>query len=227
MKYLKIQQLLLITIALFFFTENAGAQYKTFKINSKGDTINAVSQKGVKQGKWVIRTEELRGEPGYEEEGVFKNGEKEGVWRRYSLEGDIIAMENFKRGGKNGLQQYYTYLGELVLEENWRGYDPDAPFDTIAVYGTGSNEVIEFKIVKAEQYSVKQGEWRYFDPGTGRLIKTEQWERNSLVNPNAPKAVVTAGISPKKKVDKTPEMLEWEKKNRGKKGAIREGKTGL
>lgn len=227
MKYLKIQQLLLITIALFFFAENAAAQYKSFKINSKGDTINAISQKGIKQGKWVIRTEELRGEPGFEEEGIFKNGEKEGVWRRYSLEGDVIAMENFKRGGKNGLQQYYTYLGELVLEENWRGYDPDAPYDTIAVYGTGSNEVIEFKIVKAEQYSVKQGEWRYYDPGTGRLIKTEQWERNNLVNPNAPKPVVTAGIAPKKKAEKTPEMLEWEKKNKGKKGAIRDGKTGL
>ena len=227
MKNLKIQQLLFITIVLFFFTGNAAAQYKLFKINNKGDTINAVSQKGVKQGKWVIRTEELRGEPGFEEEGVFKNGEKEGVWRRYSLGGDIIAMENFKRGGKNGLQQYYTYLGELVLEENWRGYDPDAPYDTIAVYGTGSNEVIEFKIVKAEQYSVKQGEWRYYEPGTGRLIKTEKWERNNIVNPAAPKPAITASITPKKKVDKTPEMLEWEKKNRGKKGAIRDGKTGL
>ncbi|MBC7508143.1 MAG: hypothetical protein H7320_05240, partial [Ferruginibacter sp.] len=72
MKNLKIQQLLFITIVLFFFTENTAAQYKLFKINNKGDTINAVSQKGVKQGKWVIRTEELRGEPGYEEEGVFK-----------------------------------------------------------------------------------------------------------------------------------------------------------
>jgi hypothetical protein len=30
-----------------------------------------------------------------------------------------------------------------------------------------------------------------------------------------------------KKPEKTPEMLEWELKNKGKKGAIRDGKTGL
>ncbi len=226
MKYLKLHQLLLIAIVQLFFLGSASAQYKEFKISPKGDTINAVTHKGLKHGKWVVRMPELRGEPGYDEEGVYKNGSKEGVWRRYTLEGDIIAVENYKRGGKHGLQQYYTPVGELILEENWRGYDPDAPYDTIAVYGTESNEVIEFKIVKAEQYSVKQGEWKYYDPSTGRLVKSEQWERNVLVNPNAPKPVV-ATTGEKKKVEKTPEMLEWEKKNRGKKGAIRDGKTGL
>jgi hypothetical protein len=225
MKYLKLPQFFLIAIVHLFFSGIANGQYKEFKISAKGDTINAITQKGLKVGKWVIRIPELRGEPGYDEEGMYKNGAKEGVWRRYSLEGDIIAVENYKRGGKHGVQQYYTPVGELVLEESWRGYDPDVPYDTIAVYGTESNEVIEFKVVKAEQYSVKQGEWKYYDPSTGRLIKTEQWERNNLVNPNAPKPVVAS--TEKKKVEKTPEMLEWEKKNRGKKGAIRDGRTGL
>ena len=227
MKYLKLPQFFLVAIVCLIFSGRASAQYKEFKISAKGDTINAVTQKGLKHGKWVIRVPELRGESGYDEEGIYKNGVKEGVWRRYSLEGDIIGVENYKRGGKHGLQQYYTPVGELVLEENWRGYDPDVPYDTIAVYGTESNEVIEFKIVKAEQYSVKQGEWRYYDPATGRLIKTEQWERNNLVNPNTPKPVVASAGTEKKKVEKTPEMLEWEKKNRGKKGAIRDGRTGL
>lgn len=227
MKYLKLPQFFLIAIVHVIFSLSVNAQYKEFKISAKGDTINAVTQKGLKQGKWVIRVPELRGEPGYDEEGIYKDGLKEGVWRRYSLEGDIIGVENYKRGGKHGLQQYYTPVGELVLEENWRGYDPDAPYDTVAVYGTESNEVIEFKIVKAEQYSVKQGEWRYYDPATGRLIKTEQWERNNLVNPNTPKPVVATAGAEIKKVEKTPEMLEWEKKNRGKKNAIRDGRTGL
>ena len=227
MKYLKIQQLFLIAIVQFILIENSFAQLKQYKINSMGDTINAINQKGLKQGKWVLHTKELRGEPGFEEEGIFKNGVKEGVWRRYNLEGDILAMENYKNGGKHGLQQYYTYVGDLILEENWKGYDPDAPYDTIAVYGTQSNEVIEFKIVKAEQYSVKNGEWKYYEPETGRLIRTEQWERNNLINPNIAKPAVAAVNTEKKKVDKTPEMLEWEKKNRGKKGAVRDGKTGL
>ncbi len=227
MEHLKLPRFLLFAIVTLFFVENADAQYKEFKISPKGDTINAVTVKGLKHGKWVVRMPELRGEPGYDEEGIYRNGVKEGLWRRYTLEGDIIAVENYKRGGKHGLQQYYTPVGELILEENWRGYDPDAPYDTIAVYGTASNEVVEFKIVKAEQYSVRQGEWKYYDPATGRLIKSEQWERNVLVNPNDPKPVITAATGEKKKVEKTAEMLEWEKKNRGKKGAIRDGKTGL
>ncbi|HMJ47660.1 MAG TPA: hypothetical protein VK498_10030 [Ferruginibacter sp.] len=226
MKHLKIHQLFIIAILQFAFFSTGMAQYKTFSLNSKGDTINAVTQKGVKHGKWVIHVDELRGEPGFEEEGIFKNGVKEGIWRKYNLEGDLVAIEHFKNGGKHGLQQYYTYLGDLVREESWKGYDPDAPYDTIAVYGTGSNEIVDYRIVKAEQYSVKNGEWKYYDPGTGQLVKTEQWERNNLVLPEAPKKDVVANVK-KKEVAKTTQMLEWEKKNRGKKKVVRDGKTGL
>ena len=226
MRLLKIRQLFLLTIIQFLFLMNGIAQYKTYKINTKRDTINAIDKKDLKQGKWVIRVEELRGEPGYEEEGIFKNDKKEGIWRLYNLTGDIIGVENYKLGGKDGIQQYYTYLGDLYREESWRGYNPDAPYDTVAVYGTGSNEIVDFKIVKAEQYSVKHGEWKYFDPATGRLVKSEKYERGFLEKPvGIP--VVTTAKSPYKKPDKTPEMLQWEKKNKGKKKVMRDGKTGM
>ena len=184
----------------------------------------------MKQGKFVLRTEELRGEPGFEEEGMYKNDTKEGIWRRYNLQGDPIGFETYLHGGKDGFQQYYSPLGELIREENWRGYNPDAPYDTISVYGTGSNEIIDYKIVKAEQYSVKQGLWRFYEPVTGKLLKTEEWERNNLVLPNDPKKEAVSGNSlkgVKKEVAKTAEMLEWEKKNKGKKKVIRSGQTGL
>lgn len=226
MKDLKIHKLSGIAICLFFFLGNAGAQYKEFKLNAKGDTINIITKDGVKEGKWVIKVAELRGEPGYDEEGIYSNGVKEGFWRRYTADGDLLAVENFKRGGKHGVQQYFTFLGEPIRDESWKGYDPEAPYDTIPVYGTGSNEIVEFKIVKAEQYSVKQGEWRYYDPATGAVQRTEQWERNNLVNPGSTTASVTA-IDRKKKPEKTAEMIEWERKNKGKKGAIRDGRTGL
>ena len=179
----------------------------------------------LKQGKWVIHVDPLRGEPGYEEEGIFKNNNKEGIWRRYSLQGDIIAVEWYKLGGKDGIQQYYTYLGDLIREESWRGYDPDAPYDTIAVYGEGNNEILEYKIVKAEQYSVRHGEWKYYDAGTGRLVKVEKYERGHLETPNDNKKTVAAPPAIKKEVEKTPEMLEWEKKNKGKKHVVRDGRT--
>ena len=221
-----------ILILVFFFfgaVLNVDAQYKSFKIGAKGDTINKIDKKGFKQGKYVLRTEELRGEPGFEEEGIYKNNTKEGIWRRYNLMGDPIGFETYLHGGKDGFQQYYSALGELLREENWRGYNPDAPFDTIAIYGTGSNEIVDYKIVKAEQYSIKQGMWRFYEPVTGRLLKTEEWDRNNLVLPNSPKKEVSGNSlkGVKKEVAKTASMLEWEKKNKGKKNVIRNGQTGL
>lgn len=226
MRILKIQQLLLLAIMQFLFLMNGFSQYKSFSLTADGDTINAIDSKDQKQGKWVIHTEELRGNPGYEEEGIFKNDKKEGIWRKYSLTGDIIAVELYKLGGKDGIQQYYTYLGDLIREESWRGYDPDAPYDTVAVYGDGNNEIIDFKIIKAEQYSVKHGEWKYFEAGSGRLIKMEKYDRGHLEIPGGLAKVAVVKEKPKE-VDKTPEMLEWEKKNKGKKNAYRDGRTGI
>ena len=226
MRILKIRQLLILTTIQFLFFMNGIAQYKSFKLTAEGDTINAIDKNGLKQGKWVNHVEELRGEPGYEEEGVYKKDKKEGVWRVYSLSGDIIAVEFYKLGGKDGIQQYYTYLGELVREESWRGYNPDAPYDTIAVYGAGNNEIVDYKIVKAEQYSVKHGEWKYYDPmAGGRLAKIEKYDRGHLETPGSVAQSPAPVIDKSKKVEKTPEMLEWEKKNRGKKKALRDGRT--
>lgn len=206
----------------------AQGQLKSFLISAKGDTINAVDKSGLKQGKWVNHIDEIRGEPGYEEEGIYKNDKKEGPWRLYNLNSDLIGVENYANGGKDGLQQYFTYLGDLIREELWKGYNPNSPYDTIPIYGSGNNEIIEYKVVKAEQYSVKHGEWRYFEPGTGRLVKTETYDHNRLVVPGGPKPpVAAADDKQKKKVEKTPEMLEWEKKNKGKKKVVRDGATGL
>ena len=225
MRVLKIRQMLICTIIQFLFLMNGTAQYKKFVISDKGDTLNAIDNKDMKQGKWVLHVEPIRGEPGYEEEGIFKNNNKENIWRKYSLTGDIIAVEFYKLGGKDGVQQYYTYLGDLIREESWRGYDPDAPYDTVAVSGEGNNEIIDYKIVKADQYSVKHGEWKYYEAGTGRLMKMEKYERGHLENPAGNNKTITVPVEKKKEVEKTSEMLEWEKKNKGKKKTLRNDKT--
>ena len=227
MRILKIRQLLILTIIMFLFLMNGTAQYKTYKLSAEGDTLNAIDNKDLKQGKWVIHVDALRGEPGYEEEGIFKNNNKEGIWRQYNLTGDIIGVEFYKLGGKDGIQQYYTYLGDLIREESWRAYNPDAPYDTVAIYGTGSNEIIDYKLVKAEPYSVKHGEWKFYEPGTGRLMKVEKYDRGLLETPGGNNAKTTATATPEKKkeVEKTPQMIEWEKKNKGKKKVVRDGRT--
>lgn len=206
---------------LFGFLIYGNAQYKSFKISVKGDTINAIDHQGLKQGKWVIHVDPLRGEPGYEEEGIFVNDKKEGNWRKYDLQGDLVAYENYKNGDKDGLSQYFNFLGDLVREERWRAYDPNQPYDTIPVYGQGNNEIVSFKIVKAEPYSVKDGTWTYYD--NGKIIKTEKYDRGYLLA--GPKQTETVSDEPMKKIV-PKEVLEYQKKNSGKKRVkVRDGVT--
>ncbi len=223
------KNILLLLFTCFIFLQKGTAQLKSFILSPNGDTLNKIDKKGLKQGRWVIRTEPLRGEDGFEDEGVFKDDKKEGVWRHYTLKGDPIGFETFLHGGKDGKQQYYTALGEIIREESWKGFNPDAPYDTIPIYGTGSGEIIDYKIVKAEPYSIKQGTWKFYESFTGRLYKTEEWDRNNLVVPKpAQQNTATSSAATKKKiVPKTPEMIEWEKKNKGKKKVIRSGETRL
>lgn len=199
------------------------AQYKKYDLSPNGDTLNAIDKNDKKQGKWVIHVDPLRGERGYEEEGIFVDGRKEGLWRKYTTAGDFIAIENYRYGDKDGTCQYFSPFGELLREEKWRAYDPNSPYDTIPIYGPGNNEVLSYKVVKAEPYSIKHGTWTYYDQTTGRILKTEEYEFNRLIK--APKTE-TVLEEPLKKI-KPAEVLEYEKKNSGKKKVtVREGRTG-
>lgn len=213
----------LIGIVSIFLATTVCAQYKSFKISVKGDTINRVDKNGLNQGPWVVHVDPLRGEPGYESEGYFIDGKKEGEWRKYTLQGDFIALENYRFGDKDGKSKYYTPFGELIREESWRAYNPNAPYDTIPVYGMDNNEIISYKIVKAEPYSVKDGDWTFYDTHTGHILKTEKYDRGHLV-PQAP-APQFVNDDPMKKI-KPKEVLEYEKKNSKKrKVRVREGQT--
>jgi hypothetical protein len=230
MRYL-ISFLLLLSI-------NAQAQLKSYIIGQRGDTLNRVNAKGQKQGPWVIHVDPLRGEPGYEEEGYFKNDKKEGRWLRYSLQGDKLAVENYKWGQKDGRSEYYNNAEDLMRVESWLAANPDSPYDTIPVTDVNDpTKIIRYEIIKIEEPSVKHGTWRYYDPATGRIEKTEQYVINRLktkadveeelaiidpANPNATakKAVEKPKVKPK-------EVLEFEKKNAGKKKVrTRDGNTG-
>ena len=82
-----------LTLLFFFFVCSASSQvWESYLISVKGDTINCVDKNKLKQGRWVVRVEPLRGESGYEEEGVFEDDKKEGPWRKYNLTGDLLAV---------------------------------------------------------------------------------------------------------------------------------------
>jgi hypothetical protein len=222
---LKVRKITLLAGLFLCFLTTGFGQYKTYMLTQDGDTINAIDKQNRKQGIWIISVPELRGEPGYEEEGKFKDDKREGEWRRYNVNGDLVGVENYFLGGKHGIQRYFTMHGELIREESWKGYNPYAPYDTIPIYGEGNNEVLSYKIVKAEPYSIRHGDWKIYDPSSGRLVKKETYDHGALKK----EAVDDLAVEdkPKPKVAKPKEVQAYEKKWSGKKRKDRDGATGL
>ena len=211
----------------FLFISNiAFSQCKTFYLSSKGDTLNCVDMKNLKQGKWVIHVDALRGNPGYEEEGVFKNDLREGKWKRFGLMGDLLAIENYKWGVKDSIQLYFVQ-NMLEHEESWHALDPSRKFDTIYVPDFYEAHKVEKKIVKIESPSVKQGVWKYYRPGSMSLLNTETYVFNELVTPvsetrQSTDAVVTipkdsAAVKKDSNKLKPKAVLDYDKKNANKK----------
>jgi len=152
---------------------------------------------------------------------------KEGVWRIYDSYGLLLAQENYKWGNKNGLQQYLSE-GRLEHEENWRSVDPDRKFDTIDVPDVYDQYKVERKIIKVESYALPFGKWKYYDPETGRLVKTENYDAlGNLYTPQDPNATAPVTDSVPKKIAKPKAVEEFERSKKGKKAIkVRDGMTG-
>ena len=230
-------------IILFFLLISISGfgQWKDYKISVRGDTLNRVDMKDKKQGPWAIHVDDLRGERGYEEEGYFENDLKEGTWKRYSLDGVKIAEENYRWGKLNGKQQYFTYNGGLMREESWRAMDPANAYDTVSVYDLKDpTKEIDRVIVKNDGYAVKHGKWNYYDPAEGVITSSEVYFMNKLqtddgelmsdddikpIKVGASKSL--SDTASKKTVTKPQAVLDYEKKNAGKKKIkVRDGSTG-
>ena len=209
---------------------NASSQCKDYIISVKGDTLNCTDMNNLRQGKWVIKYDEVRGEKGYEEEGEYIDGKKEGVWRKYNLQGDLIAIENYRWGFQNGISQYFTPNGELIREESWRARNPLNPYDTVEVADWDKDPlglVTKTVVVKIEGSTVKHGSWKYYSPQTGMVMKEETYVFGSLDKGPPKKDDIVNSDGEKKPVAKPKEVQDFEKKNSGKKKIkVRDGRTG-
>jgi hypothetical protein len=216
------------------FSLNSFGQCKTFLVNPKGDTINCTDVNGKRQGYWLIRVEPLRGNPGYDEEGYYRDGEKEGTWVIYSKMGDLVAEENYKWGMKDSISRYYNVMVGLIREESWKAVNPSDPWVEVDVENIMNPGTFTKARVKMEGKSYKHGTWKMYDPQTGALAKTEVWYMNESEADRKKKQMAKATTTPtpdstkpahKKVVPK--EVLEFEKKNSGKKKVkVRDGQTG-
>ncbi|HEY2649523.1 MAG TPA: hypothetical protein VGI38_10030 [Puia sp.] len=215
-----------ILFLLFLFTAFKGfSQAESFIIGVKGDTLNKVDKKNMKQGKWVERRDEIRGEPGDEQEGEYKNNRREGTWRIYSLQGDLTALEFYKWGNKDGVCQYFNSSGSLVREESWKALNPDKLYDTLEIEDIDHLNEYKTVIVKNEGVAIRHGQWKFYDPSTGMINKIQTYTMGKLENPKS-----DAGSDSTKNVSKTmvkpKEVQDYEKKNAGKKKIkVRDGAT--
>lgn len=211
---------------------NVHAQCKTYIIGNRGDTLNCTDYNNLKQGKWINKMPPLRGEPGYEEEGVYESSKKTGVWRMYNLIGDVIGVENYKWGYKDGKSYYYNLYG-LLREESWRATNPKNPYDTIEVPSM-SGDTIFMKVIKVDASTVKFGTWKYYNPQYSVLLKSENYVLDTLVPGSVKLAsfrntrdTMGMAILDSSARKKPPEVLEYEKKNKKKKIKVRDGATGV
>jgi antitoxin component YwqK of YwqJK toxin-antitoxin module len=234
-----------LLIAVLFISLTSEAQWKSYSFTPRHDTINRVDLKGLKQGPWVVHVDALRGEDGYDEQGIFIDDKRERTWKRFSLEGDLIAVENYYLGMKTGKCQYYLNTGEILREESWRAIDPKNPYDTVAIYDINDpSKIVRKEIIKIEPTSYKNGTWTYYN-NDGTIASTEEWMMNkrkeevAITNNNnndelAPidpatgkPGTNTVQNGEKKPVAKPKEVAEFEKKNSGKKKVkVRDGSTG-
>jgi hypothetical protein len=215
-----------ILFLLFLFIAcKSFSQAGSFIIGVKGDTLNKVDKKNMKQGKWVERNDEIRGEPGDEEEGEYKNNRREGTWRIYSLQGDLTALEFYKWGNKDGVCQYFNASGALVREESWRALNPDKLYDTLDIEDIDHLNEYKTVIVKNEGVAIRHGQWKFYDPSTGMINKIQTYTMGKLENPKSGTASdSTKNVS--KTMVKPKEVQDYEKKNSGKKKIkVRDGET--
>jgi hypothetical protein len=217
---------------------NSYSQCKTFIIGAKGDTLNCTDDNGKKQGRWVTQMPALRGEPGFEEQGVYMNDKKEGTWQQFSLMGDLMAIENYRWGNKNGKSFYFTPFGQPLREESWKAVNPDNPYDTVDVYDLkDATKVTDRVVVKLDGFTLRHGTWKYYDPDFGTIEKTEQYYLDKLRSETDELAPIDISSNStakeksdtvaKKTVPKPKTVLDYEKKNAGKKSIkVRDGRTG-
>ena len=181
--------------------------------------------KNMKQGKWVERKDEIRGEPGDEEEGEYKNNRREGPWRIYSLQGDLTGLEFYKWGNKDGICQYFNSSGSLIREESWRALNPDKLYDTLEIEDIDHLNEYKTVIVKNEGVAIRHGQWKFYDPSTGMINKIQTYTMGKLETPKSG-TVSDSTNNVSKTMVKPKEVQDYEKKNAGKKKIkVRDGET--
>jgi antitoxin component YwqK of YwqJK toxin-antitoxin module len=216
-------------IVFIMFASAVNAQCKEgWFIGAGGDTINCTNRgTNKKEGKWIIRVEEVRGEAGYEEEGLYVGDRKEGLWKKFSLaSGEKISEEYYRWGSKDGPCKYYSEDGDRLLRiESWMAIDPDRKGDTLLVSDPKdpSGRTMKKMIVPLNGISLKNGDWFYYDKETGKPTKHLVYKMDELQAP--PMSARESNMEYRDEngnIKKPKEVIQFEKKKK----KVADGSTG-
>ncbi|WP_341836665.1 hypothetical protein WJU16_02045 [Chitinophaga pollutisoli] len=132
---------------------------------------NQVDAKQRKQGVWQERLPAKREDPAYILEGKYLNGRKEGVWKKMTEDGDLVAEETYKNGALDGLCKYYYLNGKVSAAGRMLAIDLEGQKDTVVTIDvtTGEEKLVE---VTRKGHSVRHGEWRLYDEEGNMLRET-------------------------------------------------------
>ncbi len=87
------------------------------------DSINAVDNNGLKQGRWIItnKTKKLSNcpETNKVEEGEYKDGKKIAIWKSFYCNGNVKNELTFLNGRPSGYAKFYYESGTVEEEGMW------------------------------------------------------------------------------------------------------------
>ncbi|HXS35369.1 MAG TPA: hypothetical protein VN721_01610 [Flavipsychrobacter sp.] len=167
----------ILLFALLYLGIDAAAQ--TAVSSNNNPVLNKTDINGKKNGLWLISQQALRGEPAYSEFGNYAHGNKIGKWYKMDDEGELVAIENYKYNVLDGEVKYFD-KGQLTIIGHYRSLNPAYPYDTIVVTDPVSG-LERLAYAPTDKGTLRHGIWRYYDPQTGRLVKEQEYQVDSLI----------------------------------------------
>jgi antitoxin component YwqK of YwqJK toxin-antitoxin module len=150
-----------------------------YELSLDGDTINKIDSKSRKQSTWVIKHEELRGEPSFTEIGKYADNIKIGKWKYYNKEGIVMKEENFKLGALDGEIKFYED-GYLTCIGSFLALNTKNKFDTFYVEMPNTDVPLK-KIVPSSTGSVKHGFWTYYEAPLSRIVRVQEYQADEMI----------------------------------------------
>jgi antitoxin component YwqK of YwqJK toxin-antitoxin module len=150
-------------LAVFIFT-------LTTQVNGQTPDSNQVNETGQKTGYWTIIADDGSHT---KEEGNYKEGRKDGLWKAYYPDGKLKHEITYTEGIAKGPARFYYKDGSLWEEGNWQEHCWVGDY---RLYHPTGNAAYQFHY---NSHGKRVGEQRYFYPD-GTLKYKGVWDNGAI-----------------------------------------------